>query len=60
MFSYFRHQTIRRYIALFGSYFDDITVQRYDRNGNHIQTLGVPIAYGPKQKWLVRLDADAR
>jgi hypothetical protein len=59
MFSYFRHQTIRRYIALFGSYFDDITVQRYDRNGNHIQTLGVPIAYGPKQKWLVRLDADA-
>jgi hypothetical protein len=58
MFSYFKHQTIRKYVALFGSYFDDITVQRYDSNGEHVQTIGVPIAYGPKQKWLVRLDTD--
>ena len=28
MFSYFRHETIRKYVILFGSFFDDITVQR--------------------------------
>jgi hypothetical protein len=62
LFSYFRHETIRKYVILFGSYFDDITVQRYDRNPNTsnttIQTLGVPLAYGPKQKFIVRLGED--
>lgn len=57
MFSYFRHETIRKFVVLFGSYFDDITVQRY-KGSEVVQTLGVPLAYGPKQKFLVRLDTD--
>lgn len=58
MFSYFRHETIRKYVILFGSFFDDITVQRYNSSDTRIQTLGVPLAYGPKQKFLVRLGTD--
>jgi len=58
MFGYFSHGLIRKYIIVFGSLFDDITIQRYDNSGNHIQTLPVPLAYGPKQKFLVRLAAD--
>lgn len=58
MFSWFSHGLIRKYIIVFGSLFDDITVQRYDNDNNHVQTLPVPLAYGPKQKFLVRLEAD--
>ena len=58
MFSWFTHGLIRKYIIVFGSLFDDITVQRYDNSGNHVQTLPVPLAYGPKQKFLVRLEDD--
>ena len=50
--------TIRKYVIAFGNLFNDICVQRLDSNGNRIQTLAVPLAYGPKEKWLVRLVQD--
>ena len=50
--------TIRKYVIAFGNLFNDIYVQRLDSNGNRIQTLAVPLAYGPKEKWLVRLIQD--
>ena len=57
MFGYFSHGLIRKYVIVFGSMFNDLTIQRY--NGTtRVQTLGVPIAYGPKQKFLVRLETD--
>lgn len=49
---------IRKYIIMFGSMFNDIDVQRFNANGTRIQTLRVPIAYGPKEKFLVRLASD--
>ncbi len=58
MFNYFSHGLIRKYVIVFGSLFDDITVQRYNNDNVHIQTLPVPLAYGPKQKFMVRLEAD--
>ena len=58
MLGFFKHDTIRNSVIIFGSLFDDITVQRYDNNITHTQTLPVPIAYGPKMKFLVRLDTD--
>lgn len=39
--------------------FNDIDVNRYDRSGARIQTIRVPIAYGPKEKFLARLRQDA-
>lgn len=52
------HGTIRKYVIAFGSLFSDIIVQRLDTNGNRIQSIAVPIAYGPKEKFLVRLRHD--
>ena len=52
------HSIIRKYIIMFGTMFNDIDVQRFDKNGNRIQTIRVPIAYGPKEKFLVRLSQD--
>ena len=54
----FYHGTIRKYVIAFGSLFADIYVQRLDSSGNRVQTLGCPIAYGPKEKFLTRLRQD--
>ena len=56
--SQFYHQTLRRYIVAFGNMFNDMTVQRLDKAGNVIQTIGVPITYGPKEKMIARASAD--
>ena len=49
---------IRKYIITFGNMFNDIDVQRFNKQGSRIQTIRVPIAYGPKEKFLVRLAQD--
>ena len=43
---------------MFGTMFNDIDVQRFNTAGQRIQTLRVPVAYGPKEKFLVRLAQD--
>lgn len=53
--NHFYHQTIRRAIVAFGMVFNDIQIRRRDSNGNVVQSLKVPLAYGPKQKFLSRL-----
>jgi len=52
------HGAIRKYVIAFGNLFNDIYVQRLNSSGVRIQTLAVPLAYGPKEKWLVRLVQD--
>lgn len=52
------HGAIRKYIIMFGNMFNDIDVTRYNNSGTATQTIRVPIAYGPKQKFLVRLRTD--
>ena len=52
------HSIIRKYIIMFGTMFNDIDVQRFNTAGERIQTLRIPIAYGPKEKFLVRLSQD--
>jgi hypothetical protein len=52
---HFYHQTIRRAIIAFGTVFNNIQIRRTDSNGNAVQSLKVPLAYGPKQKFLARL-----
>ena len=44
---------------MFGNMFNDIDVQRFNKAGEAVQTIRVPIAYGPKEKFLVRLRDDA-
>lgn len=52
------HGAIRKYIIMFGNMFNDIDVTRYNNSGTATQTIRVPIAYGPKEKFLVRLRTD--
>jgi hypothetical protein len=52
------NQVIRRYVVMFGTLFNDIIVQRFNKAGQRIQALKVPIAYGPKEKFLVRITQD--
>lgn len=55
----FYHETIRRVVVSFGSLFNDINLVRKDNAGVVQQTMKVPLAYGPRQKFLVRLSDDA-
>jgi hypothetical protein len=55
---HYYHGAIRKYIIMFGSMFNDIDIVRYDKNGNRTQGIRVPIAYGPKEKFLARLNQD--
>jgi hypothetical protein len=57
MVPHFYNGIIRKYIIMFGRMFNDIDIVRYN-NGEAVQTIRVPIAYGPSEKWLTRLDED--
>ena len=55
------HGLIRKSIVAFGRLFSDIYIDRRQGdsvNGEVIQRLQIPLAYAPKEKWLVRLDSD--
>ena len=54
----FYHETIRKVVVAFGTLFNDIHLVRKDNNGTIIQSMKVPLAYGPRQKFLVRLAED--
>ncbi len=56
--NHFYHGTTRRYIALFGSLFNKMSITREDNDGNEIQRMVVPISYGPYQKFLARVTQD--
>ena len=55
----FYNETIRKVVVAFGTMFNDIHLVRKDNTGTIIQTMKVPLAYGPRQKFLVRLREDA-
>jgi hypothetical protein len=55
----FYHESIRKVIVAFGTTFNNVQLVRKDNDGNITQTMKVPLAYGPRQKWLVRLNEDA-
>jgi len=43
---------------MFGNLFNEIQVDRYDTAGTKLQTVNVPIEYGPKQKFIQRVTSD--
>lgn len=55
----FYHETIRKIIVAFGTTFNNVQLVRKDNSGNITQSMKVPLAYGPKEKFLVRLRTDA-
>ena len=56
--SQFYHETIRKVVVAFGTLFNGIQLVRKDNDGTIVQSMKVPLAYGPRQKFLVRLRED--
>ena len=54
----FYHETTRKVVVAFGTLFNDIHLVRKDNSGTIQQSMKVPLAYGPRQKYLVRLNDD--
>ncbi len=49
------HETIRKYVAIFGTLFNDINIQRRNSAGIITEQIKVPIAYEAKDKLLLRM-----
>lgn len=57
MFSgHFYNATLRKLVAVFGTMFNNISVVRRNSAGDVTNITRVPLAYGPKQKFLARID----
>ena len=56
MFEYFYHEILRKTIISFGTLFNGIEIQQKNSNGSIASTTKVPLAYGPTQKFLARLE----
>jgi hypothetical protein len=54
----FYHGILRRYIIMFGNLFNEIQLNRFNSSGTKVQSINVPISYGPKQKFIQRAIAD--
>jgi hypothetical protein len=50
----FYNGLIRKYTQYFGSLFSDINIDRVDANGNAINSMKIPIEFGPKERYLTR------
>ena len=55
----FYHETMRKVVVAFGTIFNNIQIVRKNSSGNITQSMKVPLAYGPKQKFLTRIREDA-
>jgi len=56
MFDYFYNEILRRTIISFGTLFNNISIQHTDTSDNVTSVVKVPLAYGPTQKFLARLE----
>jgi len=55
----FYHSSLRKYVILFGTLFNNIYVNRKDSTREPgLQTIKVPLSYGPKEKTLARVMGD--
>jgi hypothetical protein len=53
---HFYHAQIRRMVSAFGTLFNNIEVHKQDAGGNLLQKIKVPLSYGPRQKFLARIE----
>jgi len=56
MFEYFYNEILRKTVIAFGSLFNDISIKHNDSSGSTVSVIKVPLAYGPTQKFLARLE----
>ena len=56
MFEYFYNEILRRTVIAFGTLFNDINIKHTDSSDSVVSVVKVPLAYGPTQKFLARLN----
>ena len=56
MFEYFYHEILRKTIISFGTLFNGLNIKHKDSSDNTTSVIKVPLAYGPIQKFLARLE----
>ena len=54
--NYYYHEILRKTIIAFGTIFNDIHIRHRDGAGKETSDMRVPLAYGPMQKFLARLE----
>ena len=54
--TYFYHQILRKTVVAFGTIFNDIRIRHKSSTSQPGGELRVPLAYGPMQKFLARLE----
>jgi len=52
------HGTLKKYVTLFGTLFNDIFINRVDTTHDVINTIKIPLLYAPREKVLARLLSD--
>jgi hypothetical protein len=57
--TYYYHEIIRKTIIAFGTLFNQIHIKHKDANDADYSEMRVPLAYGPTQKFLARLEQQA-
>ena len=57
--TYYYHEIVRKTIISFGTLFNEIFIRHKDSGGGTFSEMKVPLAYGPSQKFLARLEQQA-
>jgi hypothetical protein len=50
------HSLFKKYVIIFGTLFNNIRIERLNADGTIAQNIRVPIAYGPREKYLARAE----
>ena len=50
------HGLLKKYVILFGTLFNNIFIERVDDSNTKIQKIKIPIQYGPREKFLARVE----
>ena len=53
---HFYNEAIRKTVVAFGTLFNNIETRKYDNTGAVLEAEKVPLAYGPQNKFLTRLE----
>ena len=56
MFEYFYNEILRRTIISFGTLFNNISIKHKDSSDETVSVVKIPLAYGPTQKFLARIN----
>ena len=56
MFGHFYNESIRKLVIAFGTLFNDVNIVKYNSDGTEKEKIRVPISYGPKEKFIRRIN----